>query len=94
MFGTTERNRRSTSEESSHPVRVVIPPRVLHARLQRLAGAAAPASRLTRRERFLLRVREPRGQRSIAILAVATLPLMVSLVLLLLGVPGDASLSW
>jgi hypothetical protein len=94
MFGTTERTRRSTPEADRRPVRVLLPPRVLHARLQRLAGTSAPTTRQTLRERFLVRLREPRGRRALAHVTVAALPLAAALLLLLLGVPGDASLSW
>jgi hypothetical protein len=94
MFGTTERTRRSTSEAPQQPVRVLLPPRVLHDRLSRLAGTSVPTRRRTWRERFLERLREPGGRRALTQVAVAALPLAAALVLLLLGVPGDASLSW
>lgn len=90
MFGTTERTRRSTSEAPQQPVRVLLPPRVLHDRLSRLAGTAVPARRRTWRERL----REPKGRRALAHVTLAALPLAAALLLLLLGVPGDASLSW
>ena len=94
MFGTSERTRRSPSEADRHPVRVLLPPRVLHARLQRLAGTSVPQRRQTWRERLLVRLREPKGRRALAHVTVAALPLAAALLLLLLGVPGDASLSW
>jgi hypothetical protein len=39
-------------------------------------------------------LREPRGRRSLAHLAIVAVPLVVTLVLLLLGIPGEASLGW
>jgi len=94
MVGTTRPTRRAPSKGSSDAVRVVVPPAELHERLVRLGGAEAHRSGRPWRERFQRVLREPRGRRSLAHLAVVALPLVVSLVLLLLGLPGDASLGW
>jgi hypothetical protein len=75
-------------------VRVVVPPAELHERLVRLGGDAAHGSGLPWRERLRRVLREPRGRRSLAHLAIVAVPLVVTLVLLLLGIPGEASLGW
>jgi hypothetical protein len=62
--------------------------------LVRLGGDAAPKRGQPLRERFQRVLREPRGRRALAHLALVALPLVVTLVLLLLGVPGEASLGW
>jgi hypothetical protein len=94
MAGTTRPSRRATPKGSSDPVRVVVPPGELHERLVRLGGEARPASGPPWRERLRLALREPLGRRSLVHLIVVALPLVVSLILLLLGLPGDSSLGW
>lgn len=75
-------------------MRVVVPPAELHERLVRLGGDAAHRRRQPLRERLQRVLREPRGRRSLAHLAIVAVPLVVTLVLLLLGIPGEASLGW
>jgi hypothetical protein len=94
MGQTTRAARRPPSDAPSDAVRVVVPPAELHERLVRLGGEAAPKSGQPWRERLRRMLREPRGRRSLAHLAVVALPLVLSLILLLLGLPGDASLGW
>ena len=75
-------------------MRVVVPPAELHERLVRLGGDAERSSRQPLRERLQRMLREPRGRRSLAHLAIVAVPVVVTLVLLLLGIPGEASLGW
>ena len=94
MVGTTRPSRRATFKGSGDPVRVVVPPGELHERLVRIGGKAAPPSGPPWRERLRLAMREPRGRRSLVHLTVVALPLVVALILLLLGLPGDSTLGW
>ena len=94
MAQTTRAARRPPSDASTDAVRVVVPPAELHERLVRLGGDAAPKTRQPWRDRLQRVLREPRGRRSLAHLAIVAVPLVLSLILLLLGLPGDASLGW
>ena len=94
MAQTTKAARRIPPKGSSDTVRVVVPPAELHERLVRLGGDAAHRRRQPLRERLQRVLREPRGRRSLVHLAIVAVPLVVTLVLLLLGIPGEASLGW
>ena len=94
MAQTTRAARRPPSDGSTDAVRVVIPPAELHERLVRLGGEAGRKRGRPWRERLQRGLREPRGRRSLVHLAIVAVPLVLSLIFLLLGLPGDPSLGW